>query len=76
VLTRRGIDTGDPQAAEVALFVAAIAIGILPGAHNRFIGNPEYVIAATAKTLGTGQYFFVTGARGNSTFDSWHFRTP
>src|SRR5688572_24740362 len=39
VLAGSSIDAGDPQAAKVALLVAAVAIGILPGAHDRLVGD-------------------------------------
>src|SRR6188472_1688762 len=48
----RGVDARDPELAEDALLGPAVAIGILPGAHDRFLGDPEYVLAATAEALG------------------------
>ena len=52
VLARGCIDARDPQRAELALAVAAVAIGILPGAHDRFVGDAEHVLAAAAETFG------------------------
>jgi len=37
---RRGIDAGDPEAAEVALLVAAVAIGVAVGLEQRLLGAP------------------------------------
>src|SRR5690606_27512209 len=34
-----GVDTGDPQTAEVALAFAAVAVGVLPGAVDRVLGD-------------------------------------
>ncbi len=36
-----GIDAGDPELAELALAVAAVAVGILPGLHHLLIGALE-----------------------------------
>src|SRR6476659_826408 len=76
VLAHGGVDPRDPQAAEVALLVAAIAIGILPGAHARFVGDAEHVVAAAAETLGARDDFLVGGACGDATFNSWHGSSP
>src|SRR5690606_14552219 len=76
VLAGCGIDAGDPQGAELALLGAAIAIGILSGAHHRFVGNAEYVAAAAAETLGGLQDLLVRLAGDDSTFDSWHGCSP
>ena len=47
-----GVDTGDPQAAKIALALTAIAIGVLARLHHRFLGDAVYVAAAAAETLG------------------------
>src|SRR5690554_5642318 len=76
LLTRGRIDAGNPQRAEGALSVAAVAIGELTGAHDRLLGNAKYVAAATTIAFGCGQNFFVTGTCGDTAFDSRHFGTP
>src|SRR5450755_315438 len=39
VLARGGVDAGDPQAAEVALAVAAVPIPVLIGLEHRLLGS-------------------------------------
>src|SRR5581483_9782042 len=72
VFTRGRVDTGDPQCAEHALLVAAIAIGILPGAHDRLLGDAIDLAATAAVTLGLVENFLVTGTCRYPTFDSRH----
>jgi hypothetical protein len=52
MLTGRRVDTGDPECAENALLVATIAVGILPGAHDRLLGDAINTATTTAVTLG------------------------
>ena len=47
-----GIDALDPQGAEVALAVAAVAIGILQRLLHRLLGDADGVLAAAAIALG------------------------
>src|SRR5579872_1780867 len=72
VLAHRRVDTRDPQRAERTLLVAAIALGILPGAHDRLLGDAIDVIATAAVTLGQLDDLLVTGPCGNPTFYSRH----
>jgi Flp pilus assembly pilin Flp len=52
MLTRSGVDTGDPQGTEYALLVTAIAVRILTCAHHRLLGDAIYGAATAAVTLG------------------------
>src|SRR5690606_32600888 len=70
------IDTSDPECAESALFIATIAIGILPGFHYRLFGDTEYITAATTITFCCFNNFFVTGTGSNAAFYAWHSRSP
>src|SRR5258706_10677092 len=70
------IDAGNPQGAEHALLVAAIAVGVLPRLHHRFLGDTEYGTAAAAIALRQIQYFLVTRFGGYTTFNSWHVESP
>src|SRR5690606_17488381 len=76
LLTHSGVDTGDPQGTERALFVAAIAIGVLASTHDRLFGDAEYITAAATVTLGGGNDFFMTSTGGNAAFDARHSRSP
>src|SRR5690606_24286658 len=70
------VDTGDPQGAEGALLVAAVAVGILPCAHDRLFGDAKDITAAAAIAFGSFDDFFVAGASGNAAFYAWHSRSP
>src|SRR5690606_32320445 len=67
-----GIDTGNPQLTEDALLGTAITVGILPSLHHRLFGDAEDVTATAAETFGQSQYFFVSGASRDTTFDARH----
>jgi hypothetical protein len=71
-LTRSGIDTGNPQLAEDTFLGTAVTVGILPSLHYRFFSDTEDITAATAKTFGKGENFFVAGASRYTTFDARH----
>src|SRR5678816_2818093 len=72
----RGVDARDPELAEVALLGAAVAIGVLPGAHDRFLGNAKDVLAAAAKALGENEDLLVAGTCSDAAFDARHGITP
>src|SRR6185437_2448299 len=54
----RGIDADDPELAELALFVLAIAVGVLPAALDVFLGGfPEF--AARAERTARGFHYLL-----------------
>src|SRR5690606_25657617 len=69
VLPRGGVDPGDPERAEHALAVAAIAVGILPRLHHRFLGDAVDVAAAAAVALRLVQHLLVAGPGGHTSLD-------
>src|SRR5690606_948898 len=71
-LAAGGVDTSDPKCAECALFVATVAVGILPSLHDRLFGDTEYITPAAAIAFGCLEDFFVTGTGGNTAFYAWH----
>src|SRR6185437_2083507 len=71
-LTATRVDARDPESAELALLVAAVAVGVLPRAHHRFLGDAVYVLAAAAVTLGLLDDLLVARARRDSTFYAGH----
>src|SRR5205085_5558544 len=71
-LAHRGVDARDPQRAEGALLVAAVAVGVLPRLHHRLLGYAIDVLPAAAETLRLLEDFLVARARRDSTLDSWH----
>src|SRR5690606_13082745 len=76
LLAGRGIDARDPQCAEVALLLAAIAVGILPGLDDRLVGRAEYLAAGVVITLGLGQDLLVSASGDDAAFDSCHVSIP
>src|SRR5207237_10581545 len=70
--SHRSFDARDPQRAEGALLVAAIAVGVLPRLHHRLLGYAIDVLPAAAETLRLLEDFLVARARRDSTLDSWH----
>src|ERR687888_2489604 len=66
VLTCRGVDARDPQAPEVALPVAPVAVGVGVGLHDRLLG-PLVVragLAAEALRALEGRAALLAGADG------------
>ncbi len=45
VLTGGGVDTGDPQLAELTLAGPPVAVGVLPGVHHLLFGGAEATAA-------------------------------
>src|SRR3990172_2690953 len=68
VLAGGGVDARDPQAAQVALFVAAIAIGIEQALQLGFVGALVKLGARAELALGDLEDCFVPLAAGSSCF--------
>src|SRR5690606_35082657 len=51
VLARGGVDARDPQAAEIALALLAVAIGVDPGALDRLASDLEQTVARAGVAL-------------------------
>src|SRR5678816_4472594 len=62
-LAHRRVDARDPQRAERALLVAAVAVRVLPRLHQRLLGYAVDVLPAAAETLGLLEDFLVARAR-------------
>src|SRR5439155_7745647 len=75
-IARARVDAGDPQGAELALLVAAVAIRVLTCPHHRFLRDAVDVLAAAAETLGLLEDFLVARARRDSAFYAWHGAAP
>src|SRR5665213_3962625 len=58
--TSGSVDARDPELAKHAFLGAAIAIGVLPSAHDRLLGDTKDILAATAKALGERENLFMT----------------
>ena len=67
-----GIDTLNPQRAELALALATVAIGILTRLYYRLLGNSIDLAAGAIIALGLVQHLLVTLVRLNSTFNARH----
>src|SRR5438552_498672 len=61
VLARRRVDALDPQRAEFALAVLAVAIGVLHRLVDRGLGGADRVLAATEVALGGFENLLVLG---------------
>ena len=60
VHTGSGVDTLDPESAEVALLVLAVAVGVSQTFFPSVLGNGPDVAAATEVTAGEFQDFLAT----------------
>src|SRR5207302_6439641 len=67
-----GVDPLDPQAAEVTLLVAAVAIGVAQRLLDLFQRHPVGGAAAPAIPLGEPQHLLVPGMRRDPAFDPGH----
>jgi hypothetical protein len=76
VLARTGIDALDPQAAEVALPVAPVAIGVLQALFDLLEGNTIIVIGPADIALGHVEDLLVPRMRGNAAFSTCHDVSP
>src|SRR5438105_5446097 len=71
-VARAGVDARDPEGAELALLVAAVAVGVLPRLHHRLLGDAIDVLAPAAEPLGLVEDLLVARARRDSAFYAWH----
>ena len=66
------VETLDPESAEGALLVLAVAVGILHALLDRLLGDADGVLAAAVKTLGGLKNLLVLGVGRNAPFDACH----
>src|SRR5262249_3065044 len=71
-LAHRGVDARDPQRAELALLLPAVAVGVLPRLHHRFLGDTVDVLAPAAETLRLAENLLVALARRYVSLYPWH----
>ena len=64
------VDAGNPERAQVAFAVAAIAVGIAQGFDDALFGEAEAAGAVMLHAFGSVQNFLVFGPSGHATFDS------
>src|SRR5688572_7785073 len=72
VLARTGIDALDPQAAEVALLGAPVAVGVLQALFDLLEGNTVVVVGPADIALGHVEDLLVPRMRGNAAFGTCH----
>ena len=70
--SRRRINAGDPQRAELTLALAPITVRILAGLNDCLLGNAIKLTAGTIVTLGLAKDPFVTGFYHHPSFNSCH----
>src|SRR5690606_7498803 len=72
VLADSGVDALDPERAEIALAILAVAIGILQRLLDSLLGDADGVLAAAVETLGLGENLLVLGVGGNASLYACH----
>src|SRR5690606_34954067 len=72
VLAGRRVDADDPQVAELALALTAVAVGVLTRPDHRLLGDLELSAAGTVVALRLLQYLLATGAGCDATLHSRH----
>jgi hypothetical protein len=72
VLPHRRVEPLDPERAESALPVLAVAVGVLQALFDRLLGDADGVLAPAIKALGGLQNLLVLGMGGDAPFDAGH----
>src|SRR5690606_25511044 len=72
VHARARIDARDPQAAEDALLVATITVGVLARLDHRLLGDAEDLATRVVITLGLAQHLAVARPGDGASLDSCH----
>src|SRR5690606_11179443 len=70
-----GVDTGDPQSAELTLLLTAVTVGVLAGLDHRLLGNAEYARTRTVVAFGEFQNLLVTTTGDDATLNTSHVVT-
>jgi hypothetical protein len=73
---RAGVDARDPETAQVAAAVAAVAVGIPQRMQHRLVGALEQAVVSTALALAVLEHFFVTQMGAGSALYTSHSVTP
>lgn len=66
------VEAGDPQSAEGSLLGASIAVSVLTGLDNSFLGGTVITLAAPAETFGELQDILSSFGGGYTAFYSGH----
>lgn len=69
------VDTRNPEGAEVAFFIATVAIGVAKGFDDALFGKAETARAVMLHTFGELENLFVFGSCGDTSFDT-HYLIP
>jgi hypothetical protein len=76
LLARGGVDAADPQAPEVVLLVAAVAVLVVGGVEQRLLGDADALAAQAPEALGALQDLLVSGAADRPGLGSRHGWPP
>jgi hypothetical protein len=76
VQTARGIDTDNPQFAEIAFFLPSVTIRVNQAMLNLLFRFSEMFAATAVKALCELENLFMSSASDDSGFYSWHIRFP
>src|SRR5690606_10095747 len=71
-LAHRRVDARDPERAEFALFLPAVTVGVLPGLHDRLLGDAIDAAPAAAESLRLLQDLLVARACSRASLGSRH----
>ena len=72
VLADGRVDPRDPEAAELAFTVVAVARRVIEGVQDRLVGAAEQAMTLAFVAVGHRNDFLVTPAAGDSSFDATH----
>src|SRR5690606_22250319 len=75
LLPRGGVDARDPQAAELGLLVAAVAVGVVGGGEQRLGGDADARRAEPPVALGPREDLGTAAADGTG-LGAWHLARP
>jgi hypothetical protein len=69
-----GVDPGDPEAAEVTLAAATVAVGIAEGLHDPLVGGAEQAAVAPLEAAGEAKDLVAAFAGDVAPLDAGHGR--
>src|SRR5215212_3649566 len=72
VLAHRRVEPLDPERAEGALLVLAVAVGVLQALLDRLLGDADRVLAAALEAFRLRENLLVLGVGGDAPFDAGH----
>src|SRR5258706_8462978 len=75
-LAEGGVEAADPEGAEVALLLAAVAVGVFAGLEGELEGDAVDCSWAAGETSGFFENAFAFAAVDDAAFGTWHVAGP